>query len=99
MASSVSGFQEAATQDVPTAMYRIALLETAPPRFAVRATLPSSGSLLSMATSWSLDVPEVAEAGCDADGSLVGALRYENVAVREPALPFVVGAVFFALVG
>ncbi|MGQ0551831.1 MAG: M61 family metallopeptidase [Planctomycetota bacterium] len=63
LSSSAWGFQEAAMQDVSTASYRIELVATAPPRFAVRATLPSSGSQLSMATSWSMDVPEVAEAG------------------------------------
>jgi predicted metalloprotease with PDZ domain len=71
-----------ASQQIPTGSYQVDVLETAPPRIAVRATLPSSGELLTMAMSRSADVPEIADAGwpglirnlsvVDPDGHAVG---------------------------
>jgi predicted metalloprotease with PDZ domain len=52
-----------AQQDVPTATYELRMLGTGSPRVAVRATLPSDGAELSMATSRPGNVPEVADAG------------------------------------
>lgn len=53
----------AAAQDLPTASYRVELVQTAPPRLAVQATLPGGGDRLDMAPSRSADVPEIADAG------------------------------------
>ena len=52
-----------AWQQTSTASYQVEVLGTAPPRITVRATLPSNGVLLTMATSRPADVPEVADAG------------------------------------
>lgn len=64
-----------------SASYVVRVVETAPPRIVVSATLRSDGAELSMAQSWPGDIPEVAEAGwpglvrnlrvVDADGSEV----------------------------
>lgn len=71
-----------ASQHMSTASYQVELLGTEEPLITVRAKLPSSGALLTMATSRSADVPEVADAGwpglirnlsvADAEGRPVG---------------------------
>lgn len=65
-----------------SASYVVRVVDTAPPRIVVSATLRSDGAELSMAQSWPGDIPEVAEAGwpglvrnlrvADSDGRDVG---------------------------
>lgn len=52
-----------ASQQPSAASYQVELLGTAVQRILVRATLPSRGALLTIATSRSADVPEIADAG------------------------------------
>ena len=59
----LAGNARAQQQAASHASYQVEVLGTAPPRMIVRATLPSDGALLTMATSRTAEVPEVAEAG------------------------------------
>lgn len=72
----LAGSAGALQQTSSTAFYQVEVLGTAPPRITVRATLPSNGALLTMATSRSADVPEVSDAGWP------GLIR--NLSVTDP---------------
>lgn len=65
-----------ALQQTAPASYRVEMHGSAPPRITVRATLPSEGAVLTMASSHPADVPEVADAGWP------GLIR--NLAVTDP---------------
>lgn len=66
-----------------SASYVVRVVETAPPRIVVSATLPSAGAELRMAQSWPGDVQEVAEAGWP---GLVRNLRVADAEGREVAV-------------
>ncbi len=84
LAITVLTGQAQAQQGVPPATYELRVLRTGSPRILVRATVPSDGAELSMATSRPGDVQEVADAGwpalvkhlkiTDADGEAVNVI-------------------------